>query len=227
MVGYVRVSTSMQAAEGHSLTAQRARLATYCELYGLELVAVCADEGASASSLDGRSGLAEALRMARAGKVDGVLVCSLDRLTRSTRDLADLLDDAGRRGWSLLSVAEQLDTSSAGGRLVVNVIGVINQWQREKIGETTSAAMKNMRARKLYTGGVVRYGYRLGADGALEAEPNEQRVIAAVRELRALGWSLRRVSAELAARGMLTRGGRPFDAVAISRLESDAAEVAA
>ena len=222
IVGYVRVSTQQQADEGHSLRAQRDRLAAYCELYGLELVAVVADEGASASTMDGRPGLGEALRLVRAGEADGVLVAKLDRLTRSTRDLATILEDAGRRGWALLSVAEQLDTSSAAGRLVVGVLGVVGQWEREAIGERTSAAMGSMRDRKLYTGGAARYGYRPGVDGALVEEPGEQAVLAAVRDLRAAGLSLRRVAAELEARGMLTRGGRRFDAVAIQRIEADA-----
>ena len=228
VVGYVRVSTSKQAEEGHSLPAQRARLAAYCELYGLELAAVLADEGASASTMDGRPGLAEALRLARTGAVDGVLVVKLDRLTRSTRDLATILEDASRRGWALLSVAEQLDTSSAGGRLVVGVLGVVGQWEREAIGERTSAALVNMRDRGLYTGGAARYGYRVAADGvALEAHPDEQRVIDTVRELRGAGLSLRRVAVELESRGMLTRNGRRFDAASVMRLETDAVGVAA
>jgi DNA invertase Pin-like site-specific DNA recombinase len=226
IVGYVRVSTQQQADEGHSLRAQRDRLAAYCDLYGLELVAVLADEGASASTMDGRPGLAEALRMVRAGDADGVLVAKLDRLTRSTRDLASLLEDAGRRGWALLSVAEQLDTSSAAGRLVVGVLGVVGQWEREAIGERTSTAMASMRQRGLYTGGAARYGYRAGSDGTLAEDAAEQAVIAAVCELRSAGLSLRRVAVELERRGMLTRGGRRFDAPAIQRIETDAREVA-
>lgn len=227
VVGYVRVSTTKQADEGHSLSAQRAKLAAYCELYGLELVAVVADEGASASTMEGRPALQEALRLARSGEVDGVLVAKLDRLTRSTRDLAAILDDAGRRGWGLLSVAEQLDTSSAAGRLVVGVLGVVGQWEREAIGERTSAAMLDMRARRLYTGGPVRYGYRVAADGAsLVVDEPEQAVLRAVRDLRASGLSLRAVAAALAERGMLTRSGTPFAASGISRLEADAMEAA-
>lgn len=220
VVGYVRVSTTKQAEEGHGLAAQRARLAAYCELYGLELVAVLADEGASGSTLAGRPGAAEALRMARAGEVDGVLVAKLDRLTRSTRDLADVLDDAARRGWALVSVAEQLDTSSAAGRLVVGVLGVVGQWEREAIGERTSAAMGAMRDAGLYTGGRARYGYRV-VSGVLQPDDAEQATLAAVRDLRAAGLSLRATADALEARGMLTRGGRRFTPAAILRLEAD------
>jgi site-specific DNA recombinase len=220
VVGYVRVSTSKQADGGHSLDAQRSKLAAWCALYDAELVEVFADEGVSASTTDGRPGLEAALGAVRAGRADALLVAKLDRLTRSTRDLGELLDDANRRGWGLLSVAENLDTSSAAGRLVVGVLGVVAQWEREAIGERTAAAMGAMREAGLYTGGRARYGYRVGDDGRLVEDDAEQLVIAAVRELRAAGLSLRAVADELARRGMLTRGGRRFDAKGIARLEA-------
>jgi DNA invertase Pin-like site-specific DNA recombinase len=227
LVGYVRVSTAAQVEQGHSLEAQRAKLQLWCELHGHTLVAVLADEGRSASTLDGRPGAAEALRLCRTGAVDGVLVSKLDRLTRSTRDLAELLDDSCRHGWALVSVAEQLDTATAAGRLVVGVLGAVAQWEREAIGERTSAAMAHMRAVGRYTGGACRYGWQVGTDGQLVPHAGERAVLAAVRELRASGLSLRAVAAELHARGLLSRGGRAWSASGVQRLEAEAAEVAA
>jgi|GEM_PF-3098269 len=70
--------------------------------------------------------------------------------------------------------------------------------------------------------GAIPYGQRLAADGVhLEPHPAEQRVIAAVRELRACGLSLRAIAAELARRGMTSRKGRPFAATQISRMLAD------
>jgi site-specific DNA recombinase len=220
VVGYVRVSTAKQADGGHSLEAQRAKLDAYCALYGYDLVAVEADEGASASTTDGRPGLARALGLCRAGRADAVLVVKLDRLTRSTRDLGALLDESSRAGWGILSVGEQLDTTSAAGRLVVGVLGVVAQWEREAAGERTSAAMVDMRARGLYTGGEARYGYRVGTAGELVPDPAEQAALAAVRELRAAGLSLRATSAELAKRGMFTRSGRAFSPSTLMTMEA-------
>jgi len=89
-------------------------------------------------------------------------------------------------------------------------------WTRD----LTSAAMRSMRERLLYTGGRVRYGYRVGDDGRLVEDDHEQAVMGTARELRASGLSLRAVAAELTARGMLTRGGRSFDAKGVARLEA-------
>ena len=112
VIGYVRVSTEGQADGGVSLDAQRAKLAAYCTALDLDLIAVEVDAGLSAKSLD-RPGLTRALGMLTRGDATALLVCKLDRLTRSVRDLGALVDTyfaAGR--WALLSVADSIDTVS-------------------------------------------------------------------------------------------------------------------
>ena len=217
VIAYVRVSTDRQAETGLGLEAQRAKVAAYCALHDAELVRLCEDAGASASTLD-RPALAEALAELAAGRADALLVLKLDRLTRSTRDLGDLLDRSQREGWALLSVSESLDTSTAAGRLVVGVLGAVAQWEREAIGERTRAALAVKKARGERVGAVP-YGYRLAADGvALEVEPAEAEVLTVARELRAAGLSLRAVGAELNARGMAPRGGGAWHPQAVARL---------
>jgi DNA invertase Pin-like site-specific DNA recombinase len=218
VIAYVRVSTDKQAESGLGLEAQREKVRAYCALHDAELVRLCEDAGASASTLD-RPALAEALAELAAGRADALLVLKLDRLTRSTRDLGDLLDRSQREGWALLSVSESLDTSTAAGRLVVGVLGAVAQWEREAIGERTAAAMAALAASGRYTGGTVPYGQRLAADGLhLEEDPAEAEVLTVARELRAAGASLRAVGAELAARGMAPRGGGRWSAAAVGRL---------
>src|SRR2546422_11014138 len=132
-VGYIRVSTDKQAEHGISLEAQHAKLTQYAALYDIELVDIIVDAGVSAKSLN-RLGLQRALGMLRKGQADALLVAKLDRLTRSTRDLGTLVEEDLARGkWSLLSVAEQLDTRSASGRLVLGILGVVASWERDAI----------------------------------------------------------------------------------------------
>src|SRR5690348_1236649 len=71
------------------------------------------------------------------------LIAKLDRLTRSVRDLGELLERFQKRGVSLVSVSESLDTGSAAGRLVLNVMASISQWEREAIGERTREALRH------------------------------------------------------------------------------------
>jgi DNA invertase Pin-like site-specific DNA recombinase len=141
-VAYVRVSTDKQADHGVSLDAQRAKIAAYAQLYELDIVEVVVDSGASAKTLD-RDGLQRALGMLCAGRADALLVVKLDRLTRSVCDLGHLVEEYFASGrWALLSVGEQVDTRTAAGRLVLNVLASVAQWEREATGERTSAAMR-------------------------------------------------------------------------------------
>ena len=112
---------------------------------GIELVDLVIDAGESAKSLN-RPGMTQLLALVEARAVDVVIIAKLDRLTRSVKDLAELLERFTRRGVSLVSVADALDTQSAAGRLVLNIMVSVSQWEREAIGERTRDAMRHKRA---------------------------------------------------------------------------------
>jgi DNA invertase Pin-like site-specific DNA recombinase len=217
IVAYIRVSTDKQAEHGVSLDAQRAKVEQYAALYDLELVAVEVD--ALSAKTTARPALARALAMLDAGTADGLLVVKLDRLTRSVRDLGDLIERYfGARGSSLISVSENVDTRTAAGRLVLNVLASVGQWEREAIGERTSAAMQHKKAVGETTG-TAPYGFRVGADGVrLEEDAAEQRALALVRELRAEGLSLRAIGDRLTAAGLTPRSGKAWHPQTVARI---------
>src|SRR4051812_40067194 len=136
VIAYLRVSTASQADEGVSLDAQRSKLEAYARAVDLTIVEVVVDAGVSAKTLD-RAGLKRALALLDTGAASGLLVAKLDRLTRSVRDLGDLVDRYFSHRFALLSVADAIDTRSAGGRLVLNVLASVSQWEREAIAERT------------------------------------------------------------------------------------------
>lgn len=220
-VAYLRVSTEQQADHGVSLDAQRAKVQAYAELYDVTLVAVEVDAGESAKSLD-RPGLQRALAMLDAGDADALLVVKLDRLTRSVRDLSDLIERYFRKRAALLSVSEQVDTRSASGRMVLGILTQVGQWEREAIGERTSAALQHKRSRGEYTGGAAPFGFEVDPEGALVPHAGEQAAITAARALRAEGYSLRRVARALAEYGHVSRTGRVFDAAQVARMTTAA-----
>src|ERR1700691_6554320 len=125
-VGYVRVSTDKQ---GISLEAQAEKIRAMALVQGAELSEIIVESGESAKSLN-RPGMAKLLALVDAGKVKTVIVAKLDRLTRSVKDLCELLERFERRGVALVSVAEALDTGSAAGRLVLNIMAAVAQWER-------------------------------------------------------------------------------------------------
>jgi site-specific DNA recombinase len=129
------------------------------------------------------------LSLLRKGKVQGLLVAKLDRLTRSMRDLGALVEGELVKGkWALLSVAEQLDTRTASGRLVLNILGSVATWEREIIAERTTEALSHKRSMGERTSLYAPYGYRVALDGkVLEAVEAEQAMLAAIREARERG----------------------------------------
>ena len=223
VVGYIRVSTEGQADGGVSLDAQRAKLTAYCAALDLVLVAVEADAGLSAKSLE-RPALQRALGMLRDGQADALLVVKLDRLTRSVRDLGTLVEDyfaAGR--WALLSVADSIDTRSAAGRLVLNVLASVAQWEREATAERTRDALAHLRSEGVRLGGAA-----LGWEHTEAVDPSGRRIIAAVEDeadtvarilaLKADGVSVRRIAEILAAEGRSTKAGGRWHATTVQRV---------
>ena len=182
------------------------------------LVTVEVDAGASAKSLN-RPALQRALASLKRGDADALLVTKLDRLTRSVRDLATLLEDYFAVGQSgLISIGESVDTRSAAGRLVLNVMTSVAQWEREAIGERTSTALQHMRSQGRRVGAIP-FGFALAPDGeTLMPVEDEQSIIVEARAQRAAGLALRAVASTLAERGLLSRTGRPFAPEQVSRM---------
>jgi len=208
-IGYCRVSTTAQADEGVSLDAQRAKLEAWCTLNGAPLAGVHTDAGLSGGRADNRPALQAAL--AEVCRVRGVLVVySLSRLARSTKDCIAIGERLDRAGADLVSLSEKIDTTTAAGRMVFRMLAVMAEFERDQVSERTATAMQHKRNRGEYTGGVAPYGWRVGTDGVnLEVHPGEQTIMTAARELREAGLSLEKVGARLEAEGLLPRtGGR-------------------
>jgi DNA invertase Pin-like site-specific DNA recombinase len=147
------------------------------------------------------------LKLVDSKAVDVVIIAKLDRLTRSVADLAELLKRFERRGVSLVSVADSLDTRSAAGRLVLNIMVSVSQWEREAIGERTRDAMQHKRANGQRVG-TIPFGYRLAEDESrLEEDAAEQDVLSRIHELKAAGHTLRQIADELNRQGYTTRRG--------------------
>ncbi len=212
VVAYVRVSTEQQASEGASLEAQKRQLELYAELHGLKIVAYEIDAGLSASSLE-RPGLQSALACLESGSAEGLLVIKLDRLTRSVRDMAELVDRYFKTH-RLMSVNESIDTGSASGRLVLNILVTVSQWEREAAAERTAAVMSHLKATGKFTGGYPPFGFSVDEDGGLVECLMEQSVLDEIRMLRGNKASIRYI----ASRVVNPRTGRTFSPTQIARM---------
>lgn len=205
-VGYVRVSTTKQAAEGVSLDAQRARVEAWCTANGYELEAVHVDAGLSGSRAANR--LALQLALTAAGRSKALVVYSLSRLARSAKDAIAISERLHKAGADLVSLSERIDTTSGAGKMVFRMPAVLADFERDLISERTSTAMQHKRSRGEYTGGLEPYGWRRPTNGdQLEPHPAEQEIVRKASSLREAGLSLRPIGGRLEADGRFPRSG--------------------
>jgi DNA invertase Pin-like site-specific DNA recombinase len=203
-IGYVRVSTEGQAQDGVSLDAQEAKVRAWAQLNNAENVAIFIDAGLSGKRADNRPGLQEALNAV--GKGDALVVYSLSRLARSTKDTITIAEALDRRGADLVSLSEKIDTTTAAGKMVFRMLAVLSEFERDQVSERTRLALEHKRACGLKTGGDVPYGYRLD-EGRLVPDATEQSVINQIQALRQEGNSLRQIARGLETRGYRTKTG--------------------
>ncbi|GAA1997287.1 recombinase family protein [Microbacterium pumilum] len=202
MIGYLRVSTEEQATSGLGLEAQRDTITRYATAHGWDVVWYV-DEGLSAKSLD-RPQLQAALTRLHPKKRDvaGLLVAKLDRLSRSVHDFSGLLKLANARKWSVVAIDLGVDTSTPTGKLVANVMMSVAEWEREIIGERTSAAMQAAR----------RQGKTFGFPSALDPATGARLV-----ELRA-SLTLAGTADALNAEGLTTATGGQWNANTVAKV---------
>jgi DNA invertase Pin-like site-specific DNA recombinase len=225
-IGYTRVSTGRQASEGVSMDMQEAKIKAYCLYKGYTLIHMCSDEGISGSGKVDRPGLESVKNWCFVHKNDtppvAVIIYSLSRFTRSTKELLDFVDEYVINGKiELHSVVEALDTSSPTGRFMLKVMGAMNELEREQIVERTKAALDHKRTKNEKLGGYVPYGYTISTIGTtkiLVPDSTEQSTIQEILQYHIAGYSLNKIADTLNSKNVLTKNGSTWSHKSISRV---------
>lgn len=205
--GYLRVSTDQQTESGLGLEAQREAVEKTAARLGVPLADLFTDAGLSgALDLENRPNLFAAVQGLKRGDV--LIVAKRDRLGRDLIGVAMIERSIMRKRARIVSAAgEGTEGTDAGAMLQRQILDVFAEYERRLIGQRTKAALQAKRARGERAGNVP-FGYRLGADGQkLEKCEAEQAALAILGELRAAGYSLRQIAAELNRQGFTTRRG--------------------
>ena len=159
--GYIRVSTDEQAKNGASIPSQEKILRALAVVKGYDDFDVYIDDGFSGKNLR-RPRVQQLLEECRAGRVDAVIVWKLDRLSRSLRDLLNLIEeDFTPHGVTLISATESIDTSTPGGRAMLAVLGTFAQFEREQDAERVTMVHRQLAKDCRYLGGPVPLGYKI------------------------------------------------------------------
>lgn len=215
-IGYLRVSTDCQVKDGVSLAAQEAKVRAWADLNGADEVIIFRDEAISGKRADNRPGLQSALDTV--GKGDALVVYSLTRLSRSTKDTLMLSEILSKKEADLVSLSEKIDTTTAAGKMVFRMLAVLSEFERDQISDRTRFALAHKKANGQKTGGDIPFGYRLDRD-RLVKDANEQKAIALIRDLRAKGYRLQAICWELEREGYRTRrGNRNWQPKTVARI---------
>ena len=204
---YSRVSTEDQARQGFSLAAQKKRLRAFCSSQRWTIAAEYVDDGYS-----GRDVKRPAYQrmLSERDAWDAILVLKMDRIHRNSRNFMAMMDDLGRWGKDFVSSTESLDTATATGRFVADMLQRIAQLESEQIGERVYMGMKQAAEEGKFLGMSDPYGYRHDPErGNLVVVPEEAEV---VREIFQMFFedrrSLRAIAENLNARGVPTKRGK-------------------
>lgn len=207
IAAYLRVSTEEQAKTGLGLGAQQARCAAMATVKDWPAPAIYADEGVSGTKdARRRKGLHRLMVDVRAGRIQAVIISSLDRLGRKTRLVLDLVEEMASYGVVLVSCKESLDTATPQGQFVLTLFAALAQLERDLIAERTRAALAEHGRRDGEKGGRIPYGY-VRTDRGLRVDRHAADVVRKLFCWHAAGLSLREIAAHANAAGYTTARG--------------------
>lgn len=167
---YLRVSTDrqVQVFEG-SLDTQKFRMIEFVKIRNREtkgwgeIVEFYVDEGISAGTVN-RPAYQKLMADVRSGNINLILVSDISRLSRSVHDFSILLKELEEYNASYLSMKEQFDTTTAPGRLMINMVVIMAQFEREQTSERVAINVNSRAIRGFVSGGKIPYGYRKDPD---------------------------------------------------------------
>jgi site-specific DNA recombinase len=205
---YARVSTQEQAEEGTSLDFQHEQLTGYCRSQGWEVFREYVDRGYSGKDGD-RPELKRLMSDAKLGLFGKVVVYKLDRLARKLRLLLELEENLKEHDVSLVSMKDSIDTSTAMGRTVFQMLGLVAEWERETIVERTKSGRLQRYKQGCWAGGKPLYGYQYNKDTKkLEIDKSKVPTIRRIFQEYATGKSLVQITNGLNRDGIPARRSR-------------------
>ena len=204
---YTRKSTDEGLdKEFNTLEAQFDACASYIQSQaglGWELIERHYDDGGFSGGNMDRPALKQLLEDIANGKIDIVVVYKIDRISRSLADFCELTRLFKQFNVSLVSITQQIDTSTSMGRMIVHLLVSFGQFERELDSDRVRDKMAAARKRGMWTGGIVPYGFKI-ADGKLAVDPETAPAVAAAykrfRECQSYLETARTINAEFGPR---------------------------
>ncbi len=176
---YCRVSTSTKEQTTEN---QIRELKSYCERMDYEVVKIYEDEVSGAKSRENRPAYSELCKDAFLKRFDTIIGWDVSRFGRSMKEFVHFLSDMDEKGIGVIAVKNGLDTNSSSGRMMMKLIGVLEEWNREMLIERTNAGLAR----------TVANGTKLGRKSVLTPSI-KRKILDAKRD----GLSIRKIAGEV------------------------------
>ena len=190
---YIRVSTEDQAREGFSLGEQEEKLKQLCDYKGYEVYKVYCDAGISAKDMEHRPKFQEMLKDMKDGKINYIVAYKLDRVTRSVRDLEELISQLEKYNTYLVCDRDDVNTSTANGRFFVRMLTVLSQLEIEIVSERTKFGL-NGAIKSGHLPGQVALGFRKDGNRKTIIDPATAPIVKRVFDLYLQGKTFLQIS---------------------------------
>ena len=207
---YARVSTDEQAAEGYSLAAQLEKLRAYCDINDYEIVGEYVDDGYTGRNPT-RPAYKRLFDPENRKTWDALIVLKMDRIHRNSRNFMDMMDDISRHHQQFVSTYDNIDTSTAVGRFIMDMIQRLAQLESEQTGERTYFGMHQKAAEG---NGILGFNAPFGyvfSEGGLIPEETESETVREIFSMYLSGMAMDDIAFRLNSARTLTRRGNPWN----------------
>ncbi|MGA1846231.1 recombinase family protein [Deferribacter abyssi] len=212
---YIRVSTEEQAKSGYSVEAQKRHLTDYCKRQGFALIDYFIDSGFSGAKLE-RPELQRLIKEIEEGYIENVVVWRMDRLSRKMRHLLYILELFEKNNVKFYSMTESFDTKTPVGKLLINMLGSIAEFERESIIQRINAVKETRKLKKKLPLGNPPIGYQAENDRFVQDE--NAPIVKRIFEMYIYGYKPKQIASELNKEGYRTKEGNLFTRASIWRI---------
>ena len=213
---YTRVSTEDQAKEGFSLDAQLDKLRSYCKARDWIVGGEYVDDGYSGRYVKHRPAYKK--MMQEQDNWDMLLVIKMDRIHRNSKNFMLMMEYLKKKGKEFISMTESLDTSTAMGRFVMDIIQRIAQLESEQIGERVYVGMEQKaRTNGGMLGFNIPYGYDY-IDNHLEKNKDESENVKEIFSLYQKKYSMKKIAEHLNKKNIPTKNNKLWGAETVSKI---------
>lgn len=223
---YCRVSTVEQAQEGYSVDEQNLKIREYCEREGHEIYNLYEDRGISGKNIVNRPGIKQLLRDVTENKFDLVIVWKLNRISRKLLDILNIVELLNKHNVAFRSLTENFETETPSGKLQLNIMGAIGEFERESLAENIKLGLGAKARSGEWCGGIV-LGYdivEIPSEGKkrkntkLQINEKEASTVRRIFELYSQGYGYKAVVNRINKEGYKTKRNNEFAVATVKEI---------